>query len=147
MTSTTMTATRRRAPIRLAALGFTVVAALGLTACGSSSSAEPAATESAAPGGPGGGFGGADFQKITACLKAAGIDVPDLPSGMPSNRPSGMPSGMPSDRPSGRPSGAPSGFPGGGRGGIDFSDAKVNAALKACGITVPTGMPTDQASS
>lgn len=135
-----MTTTTRRPTIRLLALGLTVAGALSLAACGSSSSAEPAQTESAAPG-PG-GFGGADMQKIFACLKAAGIDVPDLPSGMPSGRSSGMPS----DRPSGaRPSGAPSDFR--GRGGIDFSDAKVAAALKACGITVPSGMPAPQASS
>ena len=144
-----MTTTTRRPTIRLLALGLTVAGALSLAACGSSSSAEPAQTESAAPGGPG-GFGGADMQKIFACLKAAGIDVPDLPSGMPSGRPSGMPSempsGMPSDRPSGaRPSGAPSDFR--GRGGIDFSDAKVAAALKACGIAVPSGMPAPQATS
>lgn len=135
-----MTTTTRRPTIRLLALGLTVAGALSLAACGSSSSAEPAQTESAAPG-PG-GFGGADMQKIFACLKAAGIDVPDLPSGMPSGRSSGMPS----DRPSGaRPSGAPSDFR--GRGGIDFSDAKVAAALKACGITVPSGMPAPQATS
>lgn len=136
-----MTTTTRRPTIRLLALGLTVAGALSLAACGSSSSAEPAQTESAAPGGPG-GFGGADMQKIFACLKAAGIDVPDLPSGMPSGRSSGMPS----DRPSGaRPSGAPSDFR--GRGGIDFSDAKVAAALKACGITVPSGMLAPQATS
>ena len=70
-------------------------------------------------------------------------DMPtDMPSGMPTDRPSGMPEGMPTDMPSGRPSGMPSGRAGGGFGGIDMSDTKVQAALKACGIELPSGMPS-----
>jgi len=84
------------------------------------------------------------MQQIQACLKAAGISVP-TPTGMPSGGPGGGPSGMPSGGP---PSGGPSGGPQGGRGGgVDFSDKKVQAALKACGISVPTARPTTQPSS
>lgn len=83
-----------------------------------------------------------DMTAIQACFKAAGIETA-IPRGMPSGgaRPSGDP------RPSGtfngtppadgvRPSGAPGG-PGGGGGGM-FQSAEAQAALKACGITVPT---------
>ena len=130
-----------------------LVAVLSLAACGGSpstgSSAAPAAS-SAPSGGPQGGPQGNREQltKIISCLKAAGLKVPDLPSGMPSGGPpSGSPrGGMPSnDAP---PSGAPSSRPGGrGPGGIDFTDPKVRAALKACGITVPSGQPTAPPSS
>ena len=97
------------------------------------------------------------MQQIQACLKAAGIEVPTpsgAPSGMPSDGAGGgpgggtPPSGMPSGAaPSGAPSGGPGGGPGGRRGGVDLSDKKVQAALKACGITVPTARPSAQPSS
>jgi len=78
-------------------------------------------------------MGGADFAKIQACLSAAGIS---MPTGSGGARPSG-PMGTP---PSGsaRPSG---GRPPGGMGGNDslFSSPEAKAALKACGITMPTG--------
>lgn len=135
---------RRRPAIRALAASAILVATVGLAGCGGSNSSttEPAQDQSAsAPAGaPGGGFGGGQqFEKIRSCLKAAGIDVPDMPSGMPTDRPSGMPSGMPSDLPSGMPSGM---RPGGGAGGIDFNNKLVKAALEACGITMPSGMPS-----
>src|SRR6185369_8608457 len=99
-----------------------------------------AAPTSAAAGNDGSGRGGpgfgADFQKIQECLAAAGITLPTpsggfrTPDGTP---PSGGPQGTP-------PSGAPRDG-GGGFGGGRFADPKVQAALKACGITVPTGRP------
>src|SRR4051812_50052991 len=62
------------------------VLALGLTACGGSSStatvagATPNAGPTGAPGGngqgAGRGFGGADFAQMQACLKAPGIALP-----------------------------------------------------------------------
>lgn len=114
---------------------------LTLAACGGSSdaTATPAAAATGSPGanGQGGGFGGADFAAIQTCLKAAGIAVPTaMPSG--GARPSG------SARPSGNgtpPANGvrPSGAPGGGGGGGMFQSAEAQAALKACGITVPTG--------
>ena len=67
------------------------------------------------------------------CLKAAGIDVPTLPSGGASGFPSAPPSGVPSFDPNQPP---PSGFPGGGNGG--FNDPKIQQALTACGISLPT---------
>ena len=140
-------APRRRAHVAAGSvvlLGLT----LGLSACGGSGSTAPASSPSASAtaGGALGGQGaqgGQQMQQIQACLKAAGITV---------TRPSGPPDGgagggtPPSGRPSrgAAPSGAPSGGPGGGRGGINFDDAKVQAALKACGITVPTARPTAQ---
>jgi hypothetical protein len=117
---------------------------LALTACGGSSgtaTAGAAATGSPGANGPGGGFGGADFTAIQNCLTAAGISLPT-----PSGRPSGA--ARPTDQP--RPSGTfngtppadgvrPSGAPDGGFGGGMFQGADVQAALKACGIAVPTG--------
>ena len=57
----------------------------------------------------------------------------DRPSGMPTERPSGMPTDFPSDMPSGM--GAPG--QGGGPAGV-FNDPEAQAALKACGIELPT---------
>ncbi len=70
--------------------------------------------------------------KVQACLKAAGIAVPTF------RRPSGAPTGSP---PSGaRPTG---GFPTGARrSGAGFGgtqSTQFRTALKACGITLPTG--------
>jgi hypothetical protein len=89
---------------------------------------------------------------VTACLKAAGITVPTAPARAPSGSTgsgaSGAPAGsMPAGTP---PSGsaptgsAPTGAGGGGapsgRTGTSSSQmAKIQAALKACGITVPSG--------
>jgi hypothetical protein len=80
---------------------------------------------------------------VQACLKAAGIAIPTLAA-----RPSGSftrPSGS-FTRPSGsftRPSGSftrPSGAGGGGFFGTDSAEGtQIQAALKACGITLPTG--------
>jgi hypothetical protein len=124
---------------------------LTLAACGGSgdAAATPSGSATGSPGangnGQGGGFGGADFAAMQTCLKAAGIAVP---TGMPSGgaRPSG------SARPSGngtppadgvRPSGG-AGF--GGGGGM-FQSKEAQAALKACGITVPTGRGTRPSST
>ena len=110
---------------------------LALTACGGSSggTATPAAAATGSPGanGQGGGFGGADFTAIQNCLSAAGISLP-TPSGRPSGaaRPSGTFNGTPPTD-GARPSGAAR------AGGGLFQSAEVQAALKACGIAVPTG--------
>jgi len=114
--------------------------ALLLSACGGgddgTTTAAPTSsagdTDGGAPGGP--GVGGADLQKIQECLSAAGITLPTPSDGF--RPPTGTPpSGAPQRTP---PSGAPGdGGPGGGR----FADPEVQAALKACGITVPTGRP------
>lgn len=128
--------------------GTTVVlASVGLTACGGSSStpaAAPAATTSAAPSATA-GAGGARAQlfadpKVQQCLQAAGITVPQgRPSGEP--RPSGTP------RPSGEPRPSGTARPGAGQGGAGSAEMqKIRAALKACGIQTParpsrTGSP------
>lgn len=118
----------------------------GLAACSSGSSkaasstasgtSAPTPTASAAAGRGGGRF---DSPAVRACLKNAGITLPtgtrrSFPSG---SRPSGsFPSG---GRPSGSfPSGArPSG--GGGLFGNSAQAKKIQIALKACGITLPSG--------
>jgi hypothetical protein len=64
-------------------------------------------------------------------LKAAGIEQPSFPEG-PSGMPSALPSGAPSFDPNQPP---PSGFPAGGGG---FADPKIQQALAACGISLPT---------
>ena len=120
---------------RSLAVPLALSGALLLSACGGDDGTTTAAPTSTAGNRPGGGPGfGADFQKIQECLSAAGISLP-TPSG--SFQP---PTGTP---PSGGPQGTPpSGGPGdGGPGGGMFSDPQVQAALKACGITVPTGRP------
>ena len=115
---------------------------LALAGCGSSdNAATPSDSATGAPGAGGGqgggGFGGADFTAIQACLKAAGISLP-TPSGGFGGRPSG--SARPSDAANGTPRARPSGAAGGGGGGAGmFQSAEVQAALKACGIAVPTG--------
>jgi hypothetical protein len=125
--------------VRSLAVPLALSGALLLAACGGDDRTTTAAPTSTAGNTPGGrpGFGGQDFQKIQECLSAAGISLPTPsgtfrpPTGTP---PSGGPQGTP-------PSGAPGdGGPGGPGGGM-FSDPQVQAALKACGITVPTGRP------
>lgn len=113
---------------------------VALTGCGGSDASAGDTASSAEPSFPGGQQPSIDtgqLKKITQCLKAAGVDTSNIPTDRPSGMPSGMPSGAPSDMPSGPPSGAPSGMPSGGPGGAMFSDPKVQAALKACGIDLP----------
>jgi hypothetical protein len=129
------------------------VAVLSLTACGGGGGTTTAAgtTAASAPSparsGPG-AFNQEEFAKIRACLAAAGIQLP-TPTGRPSGgfRTGPPPSGFPTTRPSGMPAGPrPSGVGPSGRGqgggfGRMFSDPKVVAALKACGLAVPTRTP------
>jgi hypothetical protein len=101
-----------------------------LGACGSSSGggSSPSSTSSTSrPAFPGGGSG-IDFTKVTACLKAAGIDVPT---------PTGTPSGVPTDLPTAGATAPPTG-PGAG-GFAQLNTPKARAALKACGITLGAG--------
>lgn len=122
------------------------VMVLALAACGGSEDAATTAAASAtATGGPGGGGGGGmDFTAMQACLTAAGIEV-TLPTGMASggSRPSGTFNGTPSagdSTPGARPSGTAGGGGGDGGGMSEiFESDEAQAALKACGITVPTG--------
>jgi hypothetical protein len=86
--------------------------------------AEPAAT--AAPSAPAGAPNSAQFEQARQCLEAAGIDLPELPSGVPSLQPGQTP---------------PPGFTppaGGGDASALFNNPQVSAALKACGIELPT---------
>ena len=125
----------------LLAAGAPAVLVLSLAACGSSSSgaSAPASGVPSPTSRPGGGSQQfqqfQQFQQIRDCLTAAGISVP-TPSGRPANGtpPTGMPGRLP---PSARPSGALD-----GQGGTFFRSKKVRAALKACGLAVPTARPT-----
>lgn len=112
-------------------------------AAGTSATSTPASPQpSTRPSGARGGFDAATLKKITDCLTAAGIAVPSF-----SPRP------IRSGAPTGRPSGAPTGGPGGGQGGRPgagpgiFGSAAAQAALKACGITLPTRRPTPAAAA
>jgi hypothetical protein len=139
-------------PRRLASPGVLALAAVGaLAGCssgsGNSSSASSTAAAASQPGQQQGGQGGDSTQlaAIQKCLSAAGISMPMPPSGQ-AGQGGGQP-GQSGSRPSGPPSGAPTvGTPsssarGGGQVGGTFFDPKVIAALKACGITVPTNGP------
>jgi hypothetical protein len=100
------------------------VVALALGGCAGA----PATGTTAAASGGGGGGARPDpdqQQKITQCLQAAGLPVP---SSIP--RPTRAPSEPPPTR-----------TPGQNRGGGQFADPKVRAALQACGITLPTRPP------
>lgn len=116
---------RRRAGVLLG-----LMLAVVLSGCGSATTPNGGASPPAAQPSRSGGFGRfdpAERQRIEACLKAAGISVPT-----PSPRPDGgPPSGDPTARPSGRP-----------RDGGYLRDPKVRAALKACGITMPSSRPS-----
>jgi hypothetical protein len=111
-----------------------VAAALAAAACGSGgTTATPAASAPVASAPAGGPAGNLDFAKIQQCLTAAGIALPSvgsfaLPSGGIPQRPPG--SFAPPSGSFAPPSG---GFPGG-----RFNDPATLAALKACGIELPS---------
>jgi len=142
----------------LSIIGTTGAVMLGIAACGGASSPAPAANSTTVPtpgasssanatGGTGRGAGGRaalagianELPQIKQCLTAAGISTADLPTAIPTARASGQPrpSFNPSDRPTARPS---AGFRGGAGGGFFqiFNNPADVAALKACGISVPT---------
>lgn len=146
-------------PIRFSiVLAAAVAGVLALTGCGANSpkasaststtsrSSDPSgAAPSSGPGRPNPDF----LTKMQSCLKAAGLEGA-LPTNLPTGRPSGAPTDLPSnfatDLPSdgslpSPPNGAtpPSGAPGGNGGAFAaLADPEVQAALKACGIDIPT---------
>ena len=103
--------------------------ALALSGCGGGSSSNPTTSATSQPGPS--GVDPTQIKAIRACLKAAGLAT-SIPTGAPSD----MPSDLPSNLPSGAPTDVPSNFSGGPGG--QFNDPKIQAALKACGIQVPT---------
>jgi hypothetical protein len=132
------------------AAALALVAAGVLAGCGGSDSSSTSTTTTTAAAGLAGQQGdpnGNDTQMaaVQKCLSSAGISMPTPPGGGQPGQGGGQPTGAPSGMPSGAPNGTPpSGMPSGGAGGPGggpFSDAKVVAALKACGIAVPTGGP------
>jgi hypothetical protein len=137
-----MTATTRAT---CAAVTLIIVAAVA--GCGSSSTppgttATTTSTPSATAGQPGGqagaqrGFDPAVFQQAQACLKAAGITVPSRPkSGAPGG---GFTPGANRPTDGSGTVGGPRRTAGANGGGGIFNNPKALAALKACGITLPT---------
>jgi hypothetical protein len=119
-------------PSTVTAAALLTTLALSITGCGagSSSNATGNRTPPAAPS----GVDPTQIKAIRQCLKAAG-----LTQSIPSGAPSGVPSGVPSGLPSGAPTDLPSNFSGGPGGpGGQLNDPKIQAALKACGIQLPT---------
>jgi hypothetical protein len=128
-----------------------LAAALAISACTPSASTAPQSTASNAPsaapaggqasppaggaGGPGGFPAGGDFAKIQQCLQAAGLTLPTGSFALPTGS-FALPSGA---LPSGQ---GPRGSfaPPAGVGGA-LNDPTVQAALKACGISLPGGAP------
>ena len=128
-----------------------LIAGLSLTACGggtkaASSTTSPSRSSSASSTATGrrGGAGLFASAQVQQCLKAAGITIP-TPTGTRPNRPSG--SFTPGTRPTGSFTRGAGGF-GGGFFGTDPAQAQaIQAALKACGITLPTGRRPGSSSS
>lgn len=120
---------------------FVVACVLAFTLAGCGNSAAPASGEQTTAPAPttkeSGPPGPRQMpEEIRDCLRAAGIEVPN---GMPSRRPNAAPSERPSGIPTGRPSGRPSGI----SNAPNFDNPQVRAALKACGITLPSPRPTN----
>lgn len=78
---------------------------------------------------------------MRSCLTAAGLEDA-LPTGIPTGRPTGVPTDLPSNGSFPTPPNGgtpPSGAPGGNAGAFGaLADPQVQAALKACGLDVPT---------
>lgn len=120
--------------IRSAAVAVALVAALALGACGSSSggdegaaTAANAATRTAADGRP----ATADRERLAACLREQGVELPRRPAGAPEG---GGPGGPPPG--DGGPAPGDGTSPPGGRAGRALSDEerkKMEAAFEACG--------------
>ena len=126
--------TLRKPPILLTAGAVTL--AVLVSACGSSNGGGSDNSGATPPQGQ--PSFGANLPEIQQCLDAAGIKLPGRPSGAPSGFPSGAPSGFPSGAPSFSPGQSPpDGFDGGQGAGL-FNNPKVQRALKACGIQLPT---------
>jgi hypothetical protein len=138
-------ARRRVGAAAIALATFSLAACGGSAASSKSSPTASASASSSASGADGGGAAGLrqlySDPQVQACLKAAGIAVPTFSARPSGERPSNFPSGT---RPSTFPSGA---RPSGARGsGFDTGQAsgeltKIDDALKACGIAVPTFAP------
>lgn len=130
-----MRATGKAARVRLRTTLIALTAVAGLAGCGSSgSSATSSTTTSASPsptasgtlpaGAPAGGDAiSAQAVQIQQCLQAAGIAGPGA--------------AMPSAAPSGPPSAGAGITPPGGAGEL-LNSPQAEAALQACGITLPT---------
>ena len=146
----------KRIHVAVSSVGI-LAAMVGLTACGgsatgSSAGASGSGAASSGTAGPGGGNNPFASTAVQACLKAAGIAVPT--GGAGGARPSGTGARPSGARPSGavpsggtRPSGAPTGggFPGGAANSTQ--SAKIQAALKACGLTLSAGPAQPSASA
>jgi hypothetical protein len=120
-----------------ALIAVTAAASLTLAACGSSSATSATGTR-AAGSSTTGTAGAATRRGMTAqaqaCLKQQGVTVPSRPAGADG-------AGGPPQNGSGRPAGAPEGGGGGGFGATmtDAQRAKLQAAMKTCGVSFGAG--------
>ena len=114
--------------LHVVAAALTVPAVIGITACGGGSSSSTGAGAQPTASRP--AVNPVQNAATRRCLKAAGIKLPKTPAGATNGTP---PSNFTAS-PNGTP---PSNFtPPAGAGGLNST--KVQQALKACGITVPT---------
>jgi hypothetical protein len=118
------------------AIAVALFASATLTACSSGGSkVQAASTPTASPSASGRGTAGGgranlfSDPKIKQCLTAAGISIPTRAAGA---RPSGT------ARPSFTPGARPSGTAGRGGFGNSAQSAQITAALKACGLSLPS---------
>jgi hypothetical protein len=123
-----------------AAVGALLIA-LCLAACGSSNTSSTAGAGASATQPGGGRRGFLQDPKVVACLKKAGVTVPNRPRGGNGGPPGGQngqpPSGQNGQPPSGQD--APNGRP------RSAQFEKLRAALQKCGVTFrgrpPNGQP------
>jgi hypothetical protein len=132
------------------AVGGVLLCMVGLSACGSSGTT--ATPSGAASGGGGAAAGGAQAIALTAtqksCLKKAGVTLPAGGRGGPGGgtRPAGAPPSGGAGASASTPAGPPRARGTGGRGGMSTAArSKLQAAAKACGVTLaarPQGAPS-----
>lgn len=129
----------RRAALPLVASAVLVGAVLALAACGGSSSKSAAAATPAGQG-PGGGRRFLRDPKVAACLKKQGVTLPTFRGGPGRGGPPPAGSGTNAQPPTSTNPRPPAGRNGrrfGGPRGNPAQFAKMQAALKKCGVSLP----------
>jgi hypothetical protein len=133
-------ASARRPARFVAAVGAVSVLAVGLTACGDSSSGSGSTSTNGQQANARGAF---SDPKVQACLKKQGVQVPDFRRGNgngppPTGTDGQPPSGTDGQPPSGTDGQPPSGQrPPNGGFGNSAQGEKLRKALQKCGVTLP----------
>jgi hypothetical protein len=111
---------------------------LALAACGGSSSSGASSTTGAGGQRPGGGglFAAARDPKVQACLKKAGVTLPNF-GGRPPGTGTRTAPPPPATGTNARPPAGANGRRFGGAGGDPAQFAKVRAAMAKCGVKLP----------